>query len=104
MTRCVEYPKPDVSQFQFLAILGIVNFVIGVRQRPKDDGGIYSPGQVNMPRHKICMKMGLQYILDLGTAFFSQLQIGFRLAKRVNDGRFTLGFYIVGRFGQTIGI
>src|SRR5438477_259504 len=72
--------------------------------RTVNDGGPCGLCQIQVTRHKVCMKMRLKNIFDGGVALFCKPEICVDIAQRVDDSSLPLAINVIGRFTETAGI
>ena len=95
---------PDRPQFKHLAIGGLMHGVGGVGLGAVNDGSSRFLGQIDVPRHKIGVEMGLENVLDGSPPFFGHTDVGGCFAEGVNDGRLAVAFNVIGSLRQAAGI
>ena len=104
VARGVQHLNLDVSKRQALAVGGHVRVEIGRSIGPKDNGrsSLFREGEV--ARHKVCVEVRLQYVLDGGASFVGQIDVRLHFAQRIDNGRFSVAFNIVRALGKASGV
>jgi hypothetical protein len=104
MARCVQYFDGHRADLEHFPVFGGVSIVSRFGGRAVHDGRAGFPGQVDVARHEIGVKVSFKDVFDLHPVFFHPIQVGFGFPQGVDKRCFAVAFDVIRALSEAAGV